>query len=115
MTLPVGTRVVIARKIGTITRVGKNGNTHGYWVNTTTGDYGARSGLASFAAEHTVRPAIVGTTICPTPWGACFCGLTHVTTPTDYPGATWCDRCKDHTDSDGQCFCDDAHPTREHQ
>lgn len=88
MTLTVGTTVVIGRtRIGTITRVGRNGGAPGYWIAAATGDPGARGGLSSFAAEHSVRPAIVGDNVCPTPRGGCFCGSAHVTNPDALPRA----------------------------
>lgn len=76
-----GDLVIIGGRLATIHRPGKRGNAPGYWAASHTRDPGATAGLPSFAPEHTVRPAVLGQTVCETPWGACTCGKVHVTHP----------------------------------
>lgn len=77
-TLPDGTLVIVRNGIGRIHKSGKlKSGCFGYWVIDQTGDYGQDWALPHFA--QTVRPAVIGETVCPQPRFTHDCGLTHVT------------------------------------
>jgi hypothetical protein len=81
--LPVGTLVIAGSGIGRIHKVGSIvPGCPGYWVMAPTGDPGQDWAHPSFT--QTVRPAVVGETVCVNPsfrecLCRCWCGLTHVT------------------------------------
>lgn len=77
-TFTPGTRVLVGRRLATVHHHGTHNGAPGYWITAGTGDPGVRGQLPSFAPEWTVRPAVLGDTVCATPWGSCFCGRVHV-------------------------------------
>ena len=48
------------------------------WAQFPTGDPGSEAGLLTAAPRWTVRRAVIGETVCPTPRGGCWCGLAHL-------------------------------------
>lgn len=74
----VGSYVVTSQGVAQVTRVGRLDRADGAWIVSPTGDPGSRTSYPVFAPDWCLRPAVVGTTVCPTPRGGCYCGMRHV-------------------------------------
>jgi hypothetical protein len=78
---PIGPGTLIVTPfghLGRVERAGQVGAARGWFVASPTGDPGSTTPMPSFA--QSVRPAVVGVTVCPKPIGVCYCGLAHLST-----------------------------------
>lgn len=79
-TLTEGTLILNGRNgLGRVIRASRNGGAAGYDVLAATGDPGSRGGATVFSPDWCTKPAVIGDTVCPEPWGECWCGLSHFT------------------------------------
>lgn len=72
---------VVGGKLVTVVRATRRNGADGYDVLSPTGDPGTsgRPAYSVFAPDWTVRPVVIGETVCEWARFSCYCGLVHVT------------------------------------
>jgi hypothetical protein len=76
--IPDGTVVVISRNLGRVIRARRYGGADGYDVSAPIRSPRDEGHAPHFAPDWCTVPAVLGETVCRTPWGKCWCGLLHV-------------------------------------